>query len=167
MSFISCLRQAPHIPLNLAGPWSAGKDCYSHDLLLNCNHSLLLQSRTLIKSIHSAARSEMRLWKEQRNQRIPIIHSSITCPERLFHFSLPLSDYMPGPHSPVMCLSSQRFSCCQPLFPEEKLLPREVPIQKSKSSEECTCSGQRESFSVKQLSDDVKRGNQQLSGHNQ
>lgn len=57
---------------NPGQPTVSGKEFSSHDWRFNLNHSLLLQSRALINSIHSPARSKMRRWKAQKNQRVTI-----------------------------------------------------------------------------------------------
>ena len=62
MSILDHIPQAStaHPALTPGQPPYAGKEFSSHDWRLNLNHSLLLQSRALINSIHSPARSKIR-----------------------------------------------------------------------------------------------------------
>ena len=127
-----------HPALTLASRPSAGKEFSSHDWLLNLNHSLLLQSRPLINSIHSPARSKNeeveRAETSEGNNHIQLHNLSWAT------ISFPISPWVmmhQDSHSPVMHLPSQRFFCsephCQPLFPVgEKLSPREDPKKQAK-----------------------------------
>lgn len=158
VSFITCLRQAPHIKLTFASPASAGKEYSSHCWPFHFNHSLLLQSRALIKAIHSPARSKMMQWTEVRNKRVWVIYSFITYLKQLFLLSpkwlhtrivtllpcaFPLGDFSAG--SPTTNHCSQERSYCQEKIQYKTAKPGVYLARPSESS-------------VKDLSDE--RGNE-------